>query len=420
MTACRVPLRERAAFALGDTGYNFVWHTLELYLLYYYVSVLGLAPGEAALIYLAGACADLAGDPLIGVAIDRLRLRISMRGWVVLAGPPLGLALALVFVPPPVAGAGGIAFLAATHALMRFAYALGNIPYAALTARMTGDAEEQVRLTGARLQGAALGGIVAALVYLALPLGRAGPGGVPLGAIALGLAAQPLFVLCWAGVRERIEPPLAPSRSPSRQAAEIALLFRRSPDLRRLLAQVFVSGMACTILYKGLMFVFERPGLPRMGYAAALLPPVILLLGAPVWSRLARRIGPVATLRTGCALNLVAVLAAIAFFDSAAATLALMAGASFATVGISLMFFAMIPMVVRECESRLVAGGCAARIFGFASLARKIAAAIAPQAVLLALALPGGAVLPASAIAGAIALLVALFFAPDIGKQAND
>ncbi len=213
-----IALRERIAFAAGDTGFNFVWQTIELYLLFYYVRILGLPPQDAAMIFLAGAAVDLAADPLIGALVDRTRLTISARGWMLAAGPPLGLALALAFLPPPIAGAGGLAFLAALHVLLRVTYSLGNIPYATLTARMTADPAEQVRLTGVRMQGAAVGGLIAALVYLALPLSRQ-TGGVPLGAIVLGVAAQPLFLLTWRGVRERVAPPEAPTAGMGRSCA---------------------------------------------------------------------------------------------------------------------------------------------------------------------------------------------------------
>src|SRR3569623_1181498 len=197
--ASDIPLAEKVAFAAGDTGFNFVWQTIELYLLFYYVNVLGLTPPQAAAIFLVGGAADMIGDPLIGAVVDKTRERISARGWMLIAGPPLGFALAGTFLPSPVPGLFGVGFLAAMHVVLRIVYSLGNIPYAALTARITGDTAGQVRLTGVRMQGAAVGGLIAALVYLVLPLQRQ-VGGVPRGEIVLGLgygaALFPAIMLC--------------------------------------------------------------------------------------------------------------------------------------------------------------------------------------------------------------------------------
>jgi Na+/melibiose symporter-like transporter len=413
--APEIPLAEKVAFAAGDTGFNFVWQTIELYLLFYYVSVLGIAPAQAAAIFLVGGLTDMIGDPLIGALVDKTRERISPRGWMLIAGPPLGLALAGTFLPPPLPGPWAIAFLAAMHVLLRVTYSLGNIPYAALTARITGDPAGQVRLTGVRMQGAAVGGLIAALVYLAFPLQRQ-LGGVPLGAIVLGLAAQPLFLLTWAGVRERAAPSAAPVRSIAGQLKGLVTLLRGSPALRRLLCLIFVAGTACTILYKGLLFVFDRLDALGWGYGAALFPSIVLFCGAPVWTMLATRIGRVSALRLASLGYFVAVAGAYLFAASPILAAGLMAFAAFASVGMSVMFFALVPGVIEACERDLAAEGCAARVFGLANLARKLAQALAPQVIALSLLLPGRSVLGAMVITALAALGASLWSVPRSGE----
>lgn len=413
--AAEVPLSEKMAFAAGDTGFNFVWQTIELYLLFYYIRVLGIAPTQAAAIFLVGGAVDIVADPLIGALVDRTRDRVSARGWMVVAGPPLGFALAGTFLPPPVPGTLGIAFLAAMHVLLRVTYSLGNIPYAALTARITGDLAGQVRLTGVRMQGAAVGGLIAALVYLAFPLHNQWRG-VPVGAILLGFAAQPLFLFTWGGVRERVEPTAQPVHSLAAQLAGIGVLLRGSPALRRLLVLIFVSGTACTILYKGLLFVFARLDAVGWGYGAAVFPSIVLFCGAPAWAALATRIGRVATLRLASVIYFVAVSAAWLFGSTIALAAALMALAALASVGISVMFFALVPGVIDACELELAAEGCAARVFGLANLARKLAQALAPQVIALALVLPDGGVLGAMVLTALAALGASLWSVPRSGE----
>lgn len=413
--SAEVSTRERLSFAAGDTGFNFVWQTIELYLLFYYVRILGLAPEKAAAIFLAGAAIDLIADPLIGALVDRFRARLPLRGWMLLAGPPLGLALALAFIPPPSLQSGGFAMIVAAHLLLRVCYSLGNVPYGALTARISGDPAEQMRLTSLRMQGAATGGLVAALVYFTFPLDRHVLG-VPLGAVVLGLAAQPLFLATWLGVRERVSPSGTPSATIAGQLSGFIGLLHGSAVLGRLLALILLVGLSTTVLHKGLLFVFDHLGAQRWGYAAAVVPAIALFIGARMWTALAARRGRVETLRIAAALHLTAIIAAFFAEDILAVAAAMLTLAIFASAGMSTMFWALVPGVVEACERELATEGCAARVFGLANLARKLGQAFAPLLIALSLALPGGTVLPGMVIAACIAIAAAILLAPRPGE----
>lgn len=406
---------ERLAFAAGDTGFNFVWQTIELYLLFYYVRILGLAPERAAAIFLAGAALDLVADPLIGALVDRLRTRLSLRGWMLMAGPPLGLALTLAFIPPPSLQSGGFAVIVAAHLLLRACYSLGNVPYAALTARISGDPCEQMRLTSLRMQGAAAGGLIAALVYFTFPLDRQVLG-VPLGAMLLGLGAQPLFLATWFGVSERVAPSGVPAASLAGQLQGFVRLLRGSAVLGRLLALILLVGLSSTVLHKGLLFVFANLGAQRWGYAAAVVPAIALFIGARLWTALAARRGRVPTLGIAAALHLTAIVAAYFAGSSLALATPMLALAMFASSGMSTMFWSLVPSVVEACERELATEGCAARVFGLANLARKLGQAFAPQVIALSLALPGGTVLPGMVLAACIAAGAVILLAPRRGE----
>ena len=95
--------RERLSYAAGDLGFNFVWQSIELYLLYFYIRELGLSPGVASSIFLAGAAVDWIADPMIGALADRAAPRIPMRMWVLVGGP----AAALVRITSRLAPSSG-------------------------------------------------------------------------------------------------------------------------------------------------------------------------------------------------------------------------------------------------------------------------------------------------------------------------
>lgn len=410
-----VSRREQLAFAAGDTGFNFVWQTIELYLLFYYVRILGLAPEAAAGIFLAGAAVDLIADPLIGTLVDRFESRVPVRAWLLFAGPPLGLALALAFVPPPADGGAGLLFLTATHLVLRTTYSLGNIPYAALTARITDDPAQQIRLTSMRMQGAALGGLLAALAYFAFPLARQWHG-IPIGAIVLGFAAQPLFIATWRGVRERVRPfATKPGTEPARQFSFIGIL-QNSSVLRRLMVLILFTGISTTVLHKGLLFAFDALDARNWGYAAAMVPALALFAGAYLWTRLAERRGRVAVLRLAALVHAVAILAAWAWDSQLAAVAVLLSLAIFASAGMSTMFWALVPGVIESCERTMGSQGYAARIFGLANLSRKLGQALAPQVIALSLAVDNSSVLPAMALAAGLAVIAAWLAAPRDGE----
>lgn len=377
--------RERWSYAAGDLGFNFVWQSIELYLLYYYVRGLGLPPAVAASIFLAGAAIDWVVDPLVGAAADRWSERVPLRAWVAVGGPLAVLLLWFAFTPPT---GGAIATAALVRYLaLRTAYSIGNIPYAALTARISPRASDHIALTATRMQGAAIGGLIAAAVYALLPTTGAGGADFRDGALLLALAALPAFATTALGVRERVHPPArADDRSRTSFAAsvvETATMIARSAELRRLLATILAAGLAVTVLNKSLLFLFDEAGARRLGGYVALVPGLSLLLAAPVWARVGARIGRPRTLAIAAALKVAAVLPLLVVHGATAlivlVTVAIVAGA-----GMSVMFWSLVPAAVADCRraGREQHGiGYEARVYALSNVARKAAQALAPQVI---------------------------------------
>ena len=377
--------KERWAYALGDTGFNFTWATIELYLLFYYIRILDLDPQTASAIFLAGAAIDLVADPLIGSFADRFS-RFGLRRLVMLATPFLGLTLAATFMAP---ATGGVFpwWLLATHLALRLSYSLGNIPYAALTARITSDATGQIALTATRMQGAAIGGLIATALYLLLPLetpAGAGLAGMPTGVIVLALLSQPLLFLSMLNVRERVMP-VANIEMRAVASANMLQILRRYASVRNLLILIFVLGLAITLLHKSLLFIFDAMDLRQLGYAVAITPALALLVAAPIWERLSRRFGMAFILRR--TVIAFAAFIALAWFASASsiATLTLLVGAVFVGAGLSTLFWALLPQVISNLEAKDSLSGQAAvgRLAGIANLARKLAQTAAARLIAL-------------------------------------
>lgn len=391
--------RERLCFAAGDIGFNFVWQSIELYLLFYYVRVLGLSPGIASAIFLAGAVVDWVTDPVIGVVADRLVPRVPLRLWVAIGGPLASVALAFAFTPP--VGPDVLPGVLALHLLLRFLYSLGNIPYAALTARLSDEPVEHLRLTGLRMQGAAIGGLMTTALYALLPTNSGLDSDFRLGAWILAAASLPAFFATAIGVRERVISRPAVGRS----IAKDALLLAGSNPLRRLLTTILSAGLAITVLNKSILFLFEAIGATRIGFAVALLPSLSLLLSVPLWARLVVRIGAVSALQAAVMLNAAATLLLL-FATSTVLVLLLTTVAIVAGCGLSVIFWSLVPSVVTQVERNGGIGSCAGRVYALSTIVRKLAQAAAPLFVAAGLQWHGTAIAVAAAALLAVAVLL--------------
>jgi len=403
--------REIWSYAAGDFGFNTVWQSIELYLLFYYIRQLGIAPAVASSIFLAGAAADWLMDMLVGVFADRLAARVPLGAWVSIGGPLSVLILCATFAPPPVP-AGYVPWYALiTYLALRCAYGIGNIPYGALTARISADPVDHLRLTGARMQAAATGGLVAAAVYAMFPAGGGSGAAFSLGAPLLAGLAVPTFFATTFGTRIRVAPVRSPDREVGRALAGALALLTRSAALRRLIATILAVGLAVSLINVSLLFVFDRIGAQRWGYYAALLPALSLLVTTPLWTQAASRIGQVSTLRIAAALMFTAALLGI-IGHGIAATLASVSVVIIASQGVSVMFWSLVPATVAACERDGTAAGYAAQVYAAATIARKLAQAFATQVLAFTLIVPAFPVLGGVAMAALFALLCAVFYSP--------
>lgn len=410
----KVSAGERYSYAAGDTGFNFIWATIELYLLFYYINLAGLSPVAAGSVFLAGAALDLCADPLIGVLIDRGARRFSARFWVIAATPTLGFALTLTFVPRGEEALPAIIF---THLLLRLTYSLGNIPYATLTARLTADPVAQLRLTATRMQGAAIGGLIAAAIFTALPLSYSWKG-IPIGALCLAFLSQPLLLFSMSRVRERVKPPSSHAAgSYLSVAGQIAALLRNA-QVTRLLLLIFVGGLAITTLHKSLLFQFDALEDLETGYLLTIGPPLSLLLTAPAWFALARYAGMKIALVSSAMIFFAGLIAA----EAAGTQQNIVAGGLILSVaagaGMSVLFWSLVPQTVSRIEPE-AGTALASSLYGTANLSRKLAQGFAPQLIALSLLSDAASIMRTEILISVVLLIVVFAYRPNAAVAAR-
>ena len=138
-------------FAFGDFAFNLFWQSIMLFLLFYYTDALGLAIGVAATTYLVASVWDGIANFIAGILVDRKHDRFRYGPLLVAGAVPLGLTFVLTYMPPLVTGGWAVASVLVAHLLFRTAYAGFNVPYLAMTARVSADPGDRAFVAGTRM-----------------------------------------------------------------------------------------------------------------------------------------------------------------------------------------------------------------------------------------------------------------------------
>lgn len=353
-------------YGLGDFACNIYWQSVSLFLLFYYTDRLGLAPVTAGLIFLVASVWDGLIDPLIGLMADRVRAKLGgYRLFLLFGGPLLGLSFVGLYYRPPFEGVALAAFVLLTHLIFRTFYALVNVPYGALTARITTDPARRAHLSGFRMF---FGALAAALVPLVtLPLAGAFGGGTQgflLTALGFAAVASIMFPLVFIVTRE----PAMPAAGPVRFKVLLSRLLCNAAFWRlNLGAMAFaISG---TVLTKSVLYHFKyRFGEEQAGAEALAATGLAGLAVVPLWMLAARFIGRKGVWIAASAVGLTGLgLFALWPEPGIRTTMALLVGIHAGFLGLFFAFWSLLPDTLDSAQTR--ADGFA---FGVAGMISKM------------------------------------------------
>ncbi|GGB29597.1 MFS transporter [Sphingomonas metalli] len=361
-------------FAGGDFAFNLYWQSVMLYLLFYYTDALGLPMATAAAIYLAASIWDGIASFAVGALADRLGSARRYRLALVAGAVPLGAAFALAYWPV----AAGIGFVLAGHMLFRTAYALVNIPYLAMSARVSADSRDRALVAGLRM----LAGTMAAVVVAAgtVPLGErlsGGSAGPPaFFAAALLFAAIGAALLLWVGATFRDAVPGPPASGGSVRAALGSVARNRA--FLTLSGAMMAMIVATTMLNKSVLYYFKYFLHDEAAGQLALASMMAVSAAAvPVWMLVARWIGVRRLWFVAVALNSLGLaLFALADLPRAGAMQLFLMAMQAATVGLHFAFWAMLPDTV-EWGQRAGGARSEGTVFGLAALLQRVAIGLA-------------------------------------------
>ncbi len=202
--------KEKLGYGLGDAASNFFFQVFNLFLLYYYTDVFGLAPAAVGTMFIATKVIDAVSDPLMGLVADRTNTRWGkFRPYLFWAAIPYGLFGYAMFYSPDLSATGKLIYAYATYTLMMLAYTAINVPYSALMGVISPSSMERTKVAAYRFICAfSAGWLIATFVT---PLknilgGGDEAAGFRLTMMIFAVVSILLFWVCFATTKERVHP----------------------------------------------------------------------------------------------------------------------------------------------------------------------------------------------------------------------
>jgi len=364
-------------FAFGDFAFNLFWQSIMLFLLFYYTDAIDLPIAVAATTYMVASVWDGLANFVAGVLVDRKKERFRYGPLIVAGAVPLGLMFVMAYFPPIASGGWAIASVFTAHLLFRTAYAGVNVPYLAMTARISADPGDRAFVAGVRMLFGTAAAVVVALCTI--PVGRwltgsAGASAYFGAAIVFAVIGAAILILVGATYREAA-PPERPLPG-SLQAALLSLLRNRA--FVTLNAAMMAMIVAITVLNKSVLYYFKYLlNDPDAGELALASMGLVGGIAIPLWMLLGRFVGMRALWLITAGLGMTGLVTFAAVHpDSARSMQLFLIGMQVIIVGLNFVFWAMLPNTIEygERETGLHVEGT---VFGVAALLQRIAIGIA-------------------------------------------
>lgn len=341
-----------ARYSIGSLGTGGFGTLPGLVLVYYLTDTLGIAALVAGLVVTLPKIWDVVIDPVIGTRSDQSLVRTgSRRRLMILGGALLPVFFTLTFAvpagtPEPLAAI----WVAVAFLLCATAFSLFQVPYIALPAELAGHYDDRTRLLTWRV-------VVLALAILLFgaggPLLRNASDDQRLGYLIMAMVAGLVI-----GAGMLVSTSVAPRDVPLGRATPTASLaqsyaggidaLRRSQPFRALLATFVLQGLSTGVMLAGAQYVATwvlRSEDAVTFLFVALIAPALLV--APVWGRIARRVGKERAFRMASVLFGTAALALVGQLWAPGPWIYLpvaLAGAAYA--GMQSLPMAMLPDVI--------------------------------------------------------------------------
>ena len=387
MTINTVSNKVRAAYGIGDYAICLYWSGVGLYLLYFYTDVVGITPLLAGWIYALGIAWDAITDPFMGYLAERTRTRMgSYRPYIFYGAIPLAFSFILLFWVPPYEGTKLFIFLLLANSVHRTCFTIVSVPYSSLTARITDDSDERIKLTTARMLGASFGTLSVSALGFPIVLWFGGVdealGFIFLGMIC-GLTAVIVLSITVKFVEER-RFSFTPSQLPS--FSKVSKSVAENYPFWIVFGSILILG-STSIMFNNNLIYFVKYSLDLHAYQGLILgvSSGAALLAIPVWAFAALKIGKRNSWMAAMTILLIGFLVFYFYPISSLVELLLLLG--FIGIGngaTGVLFWSMLPDTIEYGEWK-TGVRTESSLYGFMTFAQK--GAIAFAALLLGMVL---------------------------------
>ena len=373
----RTSKRRLLLFAFGDFAFNLFWQSIMLFLLFYYTDALNLPIGVAATTYMVASIWDGIANLLAGVLVDRKHDTFRYGPLLAAGAVPLSLSFVLLYFPPAWGGAWMVATVFVAHLLFRTAYAGVNVPYLAMTARISADKGDRAFVAGMRMLFGTAAAITVALCTI--PLGRWLTGSSAAeayfgAAVVFAAVGAAILLLVGATYKEAAQP----HRPPPPDLKALILTLAANRAFVALNAAMMAMIVAITVLSKSVLYYFKYLlNDPGAGQLALGWMGLVSGLAIPLWMLLGRHVGLRALwlIAAGFGMIGLVIFGAMPFGGTRTMQLFLIA-MQVMSVGLNFVFWAMLPNTI-EYGERATGLHVEGSVFGMAALLQRIAIGIA-------------------------------------------
>lgn len=203
----KLPLKEKIAYGFGDLGNGMMFDLGQIYLLKFYIDILGISATYAGLVFLISKIFDAFVDTGVGSYVDS-RKNIGPRGkfrpFILFGTVPLAIMTVMTFITPNLDYTGKVIWAFATYMIFSMAYSIVNIPYGSVSASMTVNADDRTQLSVFRNMGSQ--GALFITGIIVLPMVSQFPNqaiGFPIVVGVLAAIGVIFHIICYKGVKER-------------------------------------------------------------------------------------------------------------------------------------------------------------------------------------------------------------------------
>jgi GPH family glycoside/pentoside/hexuronide:cation symporter len=296
--------RKLAAYASPSLPLAALGLPLVVHLPSHYAQDLGVSLGAVSLAFMLVRLVDIFFDPLLGWLMDRTRTPLGrFRPWLIAATPLLMLASYMLFMAKPGVGAAYLWFWLLVGYL---GFSMGSLSQTAWGAVLSPDYNQRSRIYGWWQTGNVLGMLLILGLTPLLESGLHLPH--PAGIHGMGWFVVLLMPLTVALAASSVGEPVKASPHGGRLSDYLHLF--RNASVRNLLVSDLLLGWAPAITGALFLFYFEQIKHVSREEANLLLLVYFVsgLLGAPLWTGLALKVGKHRALAVVCGVIIVSLL----------------------------------------------------------------------------------------------------------------